>query len=85
MPEHDLFDEDDVNSWQESEDEFEDDDELETVPCPYCGKPVYEEAERCPACENYLSREDAPLRFSPWFALGVLVCLGIVACWIIGC
>ena len=28
----------------------------DTVPCPYCGAAIHEEAERCPHCENYISR-----------------------------
>jgi predicted nucleic acid-binding Zn ribbon protein len=35
----------------------EDDD---TVPCPHCGADVYEDAEQCPACGQYLSAEDRP-------------------------
>ena len=34
----------------------------DTVPCPYCRAPIHEDAERCPKCENYISREDAPSR-----------------------
>jgi hypothetical protein len=85
MPHYDAFDDGDSESWDESEDDFGDDQDAEIVPCPYCGKPVYEEAQRCPACENYLSREDAPLRYSRWFAAAVFVCLVIVVGWIIGC
>ena len=36
------------------------DDDAETVPCPHCGAEVYEDAERCPRCERYLSAEDRP-------------------------
>ncbi len=44
----------------EPEDE-PDDDDIELVPCPYCGKSIYEESERCPECGNYISREDDAL------------------------
>jgi predicted nucleic acid-binding Zn ribbon protein len=54
-----------------------------TTPCPYCGKPIYEDAVRCPHCENYLSREDAPPRRHPlWIALGAIAVLAIVMMWI---
>ena len=43
-------------------------------PCPYCGAAVYEEAERCPHCENYISREDAPSSVPLWIKLTALVC-----------
>ena len=39
-------------------DEPDDGDDDETVPCPHV-RPVYEDAERCPSCGHYLSREDA--------------------------
>ena len=29
-----------------------------TVPCKYCGRDIYEESERCPYCEKYISEED---------------------------
>ena len=51
-----------------------DDESDETVPCPHCRRPVYEDAERCPACGQYLSREDAPpRRLAWWLVLGVVV------------
>jgi hypothetical protein len=76
---------DDLEEWEDADLDFRPDDEIEMVPCPYCRKLVYEEAERCPHCESYISREDAPLRRAPWFALGILLCLGIVVAWIVGC
>src|SRR5262249_31974073 len=58
---------------QESDqDPGEYDDEVEEVPCPYCGEPVYEQAEICPHCRSYVSREDAPRRPVPrWIWVGV--------------
>ena len=57
-----MFEE--TNDWDESEDDgfygiedddfYVDDDDSETVPCPDCGEDVYEDAERCPACGNYI-------------------------------
>ncbi len=61
------------------EDEYGD----ETVPCPYCGAAVYEDAERCPRCENYLSGEDAPSQVPLWLKLTALVCLAVVVGWVI--
>jgi hypothetical protein len=55
-----------------------------TVPCPYCQRGVYEDAERCPHCEQYLGEEDAPPGRKPWWlVLGVLVCLYLVYRWIV--
>ena len=71
-------DDDDAESeWQEDEDDDE------TVPCPHCGKPVYEGAEQCPACGNYISEEDSPTPVKPlWIVVGGLICLAIVILWI---
>jgi hypothetical protein len=56
----------------------------ETVPCPYCREPVYEDAERCPGCGNYLSREDAPGPRKPaWVVAGVLLCLTVLLGWLL--
>ena len=61
---------DDEDDW----DEGEDDDGY--VPCPYCGKPMYEEAGYCTACDRWISHEDTPRKPCPlWVAVGVLICL----------
>jgi hypothetical protein len=58
-------------------------DDTDTVPCPYCGCEVYEDAERCPSCEHYLSSEDSPPGRKPWWLIvGVLICLAAIARWI---
>ena len=80
-----MFDRDDEDELDESEDPDEPDDDLdETMPCPHCGDPVYEEAERCPSCGHYLSREDAPWRRPPWWLLvGVVLGLIVVLGWVL--
>jgi hypothetical protein len=61
----------------------EEDDEP-TVPCPYCGSEIHEEAQRCPHCENYLSSEDSPPPPKPWWlVLGAVACLYAVYRWIV--
>jgi len=59
-------------------------DNGDTMPCPYCGKAIYDDAERCPYCEHYISREDAPSKQPVWLVIGVVLCLAIVALWILG-
>ena len=62
----------------------EDDDDEPTVPCPYCGREIHEEAPRCPYCENYLSAEDAPPQRKPWWlVVGVVAGLYAVYRWIV--
>src|SRR2546421_8682091 len=63
--------------------DVDDGDDPETVPCPYCRRPIWEEAELCPHCKNYLSREDAPRRYPWWLIAGVAACLAIVLLWVL--
>lgn len=61
------------------------DDDAETVPCPHCGAEVYENAERCPRCEKYLSAEDRPpTRPSGFMAVLMLLALLAAAIWVFG-
>ena len=48
------------------------------VPCPYCHKAVYEEAEFCPNCGKYISREDSTIGKPMWFVIAAVACLVIV-------
>ena len=56
------WDDDDPGMVHDPEDEdWPDDwDDEPTMPCPHCRREILEDAERCPYCERYLSREDAP-------------------------
>lgn len=53
------------------------DPEPAMVPCPYCRAEIDEDAVRCPRCENYMSKEDAPGAAVswPWAVLMVLALL----------
>ena len=75
---------DDRSQWAEDADGGDwDDDEVDTVPCPYCRRPIYEDAERCPYCDRYISEEDVPSTRKPWWiVLGVVLCLLIFWMWI---
>lgn len=65
--------------------EFPDPDDSQgddLVSCPHCRAMIFEESERCPACGQYLSREDAP-GFKPWWiVLGVVLSLAVTIFWI---
>jgi len=62
----------------------EDEDDDVCIPCPYCGREILEESERCPHCEHYISREDAPPARKPiWILVGVVLCLYVVFRWIV--
>jgi len=78
--------------YDEDDDDFEDDDfggsDIEdepTIACPYCRAEIHEDAQRCPHCEQYISREDAPPTRKPWWIIaGVILCLYLVYRWIVG-
>jgi hypothetical protein len=67
------------------DEDYADDDDEPTVPCPYCNREIHEDSQRCPYCEHYISAEDAPARRKPWWIVaGVILCLYIVFWWILG-
>ena len=73
------FDEDDLDE------DYPDEDDEPTVPCPYCRREIHEDSQRCPHCERYISAEDAPAGRKPcWIVVGVIVCLYIVFRWVTG-
>jgi hypothetical protein len=77
---HDDWD-DDEPSWA---DQAGDDDDDYTIPCPWCKRPIHEDAERCPYCEHYISEEDAPPERKPWWIIvGAIICLLIAGYWAI--
>lgn len=56
-----------------------------TEPCPHCGEPVYEDADRCPYCGSFISDADRAAPRKPWWILlGVAVCLYLVYRWTFG-
>lgn len=72
------------SDWEDNESDWNDEEEV-TVPCPYCKRQIYEDAERCPYCERYLSEEDSPAMRKPWWIiLGTVLCLYVVYRWIAG-
>lgn len=83
MPRHHHADDDDDDDDLPDGVYSDDDDGEPTVPCPYCRREILEGADRCPFCENYIGREDAPSTpKSPlWIVLMVLALLAAVA-WI---
>jgi hypothetical protein len=55
-----------------------DDDSSETLPCPNCAAEIYEDAERCPNCGEYVTPSSSLWAGRPawWIILGIL---GILA------
>ena len=70
-----MRDEDDEDSWG-VDDEVDEDDDVDTMPCPYCGAAIYDDAVRCPKCDQYLSDEDRTTTNQPrWIIVTALVVL----------
>jgi hypothetical protein len=68
----------------EDESDWDDEDEP-TIPCPYCRREIHEDSPQCPHCGQYISEEDSPSVWPPWWILvGVLLCFLAVGLWIIG-
>lgn len=78
-------DADDLDDREFPDPDYEDtpDPASDTVPCPFCREPVYDNAERCPHCGSWLFYEGPAPRDKPWWLLGgVAVCLVVVILWI---
>jgi predicted nucleic acid-binding Zn ribbon protein len=80
----DDFDDHDDAAWED--DPADDDlDDADTLPCPYCGAAIYDDAVRCPKCESYLSDEERTTTNRPrWIvatALVLLALLTLIALW----
>ena len=80
MTDQRWFDEsDELDDNEYPDEDLEDDDLSETLPCPECGAEVYEDSERCPHCGHYITTGSGSLwagRPAWWVLLGLL---GIVA------
>jgi len=77
---------DNDDDWDDAEDEVDEppDEDENTIPCPHCGRPIYDEAERCSYCENYISKEDSrPTPKKWWILVGLAVCLAIALVWVL--
>jgi len=60
------------------ESDMDDPEDADTEPCPYCKKPIHEQAEWCHHCGKYISKEDAPPGKGFWWVL-VIVAMLILA------
>jgi predicted nucleic acid-binding Zn ribbon protein len=54
------------------------DDFADTAPCPSCSAPVYEDAEICPKCGQYISHEDSALRKPLWIIVTAGLCIAVI-------
>jgi uncharacterized paraquat-inducible protein A len=79
LNEEDEFDgeefDDDEFDGEESDDAEADDDEA-TMPCPYCGAAIYDDAVRCAVCDEYLNDAERTTTLQPrWVAVTAAIVL----------
>jgi len=78
-------DDDEAEPWSGDRDEDLDaEDAGDTLPCPLCGREIFDDAEQCPQCGQYIGGSDQPGTGRPlWVVVTVLVVLGaILLTWI---
>ena len=77
--EDDSDDDDDDRDDDPSPSDQDDSEEEDTLPCPFCKKPVYERSDICPHCGNFISFEaESAYPRKLWFLVGVVLALGVV-------
>jgi predicted nucleic acid-binding Zn ribbon protein len=76
----DSVDEDPLASDQDPADAL---DAEETVPCPFCKKPIHEDADVCPKCGNFVGSGDAPRRVPVIVWVGAILALLCVLVWVL--
>jgi rRNA maturation protein Nop10 len=81
------------HDWKSDWRAADDDEELggndDLRDCPHCGESIYDDSEQCPHCGTYLDvsedTADSKPRRHPWLIIiGVLLCLAVLAIWILG-
>jgi hypothetical protein len=66
---------DDEDGWAPDD---PDDDENDVVPCPRCGAEMYDDAEWCPTCGEYVVHRTSAWHGKPWWWV-ILGLAGILA------
>ncbi len=63
-----------------------DEESTDTIECPACGADVYEDADQCPVCGEFLIPDTRVWAGKPtwWIALGMLGIIVLVAALILG-
>lgn len=72
------------DAWDEDEPELDEndaqEDESETeVPCPHCGRAIYEDSVQCPYCHFYVEEDLAGAERSWWHSLTRVTAVTLLA------
>ena len=76
----DSVDEDPLESDQDPDEPL---DAEETVPCPFCKKPIHEDVDVCPKCGNFVGSADASRRVPLIVWVGAVLALLCVLVWVL--
>lgn len=66
-----AFDEDAIFETDESD--------TETIACPSCGQPVYEDADRCPQCGDWIVTSSSGAKVPRWARIVALILIVLFA------
>jgi hypothetical protein len=74
-----TFDDDDADDREDPDPSDQDDDgdeaSVDELPCPFCRKPVYEGADVCPHCGNFITFGQPQSTRKRWVLLGIVLVL----------
>ena len=71
----DAHDDDDREDPDPSDQDSSDDEDEDTLTCPFCRKPVYERADICPHCRNFITFDDTKTNRKLWVWIGIVLAL----------
>ena len=89
MPRQSSWDDDDDDrDWSSGDDDHDpvdsDDDDASTYPCPACGRQIYEEADACPYCGEYLNFGGTlGFKYPWWVYAGAVLALASMLGWVL--
>jgi RNA polymerase subunit RPABC4/transcription elongation factor Spt4 len=68
-----------LEDWEYPDPDEYDEEEVDTIVCPECGRDVYEESPSCPECGHFFTADDLGTAAKlPFGWLGVLIVVALV-------
>jgi RNA polymerase subunit RPABC4/transcription elongation factor Spt4 len=71
---------DDFDDWDYPDEPDSDLDNADYLPCPECGEDVFDDAEQCPHCGQYITFSTNPWsgRSPAWIVIGALGVIAVI-------